>query len=121
MMKTIGQDFFKIFFIFFVKSNHSSPKGSVRSKNKLLHPEQEVNDMTQAHRRTADTNTEAIEVLVAISQVSARMAKNLSVLAARQSEEGGKYHEQNERNSYDHRRAAPTPRRRWRRIQRVPQ
>lgn len=34
-MKTIGQDFFKIIFIFFVKSNHSSPKGSVRSKNKL--------------------------------------------------------------------------------------
>ena len=62
--------------------------------------------MTQAHSRTVDTEAEVIEILVAISQVSARMARNLSVLAARQSEEGGKYHEQNERNSYDHRRAA---------------
>lgn len=57
--------------------------------------------MTQAHSRTVDTEAEVIEILVAISQVSARMARNLSILAARQSEEGGKHHE---RNGYDHRR-----------------
>lgn len=60
--------------------------------------------MTQAHNRTVDIEAEVIEILVAISQVSARMARNLSVLAARQSEEGGEHHEQNERNGYDHRR-----------------
>ena len=48
--------------------------------------------MTQAHSRTVDTEAEVIEILVAISQVSARMARNLSVLAARQSEEGGNQH-----------------------------
>ncbi len=45
--------------------------------------------MTQAHSRTVDTEAEVIEILVAISQVSAQMARNLSMLAARQSKEGG--------------------------------
>ena len=54
--------------------------------------------MTQAHSRTVDTDAEVIEILVAISQVSARMARRLSILAAKQSEEGGKHHEQNERH-----------------------
>ena len=44
--------------------------------------------MTQAHRRNVDTEAEVIEILVAISQVSARMARRLSILAARQSEDG---------------------------------
>lgn len=61
--------------------------------------------MTQANSRNMDTDAEVIEILVAISQVSARMARQLSVLAARQSEEGGKNHEQNERHGHDHRRA----------------
>ena len=37
--------------------------------------------MTQAHSRTVDTDAEVIEILVAISQVSARMARRLSILA----------------------------------------
>ena len=46
--------------------------------------------MTQAHSRALDTEAEAIATLTAISQVSARMAKNLRIIAAhRQSEEGG--------------------------------
>ena len=52
--------------------------------------------MKQAYHKS-DTDLETIEVLTAISQVSARMARNLKILAAtRQSEEGGKIHEQNE-------------------------
>ena len=39
--------------------------------------------MTQANSRNMDTDAEVIEILVAISQVSARMARRLSVLAAR--------------------------------------
>ena len=62
--------------------------------------------MTQAHSHTVGTDAEVIEILVAISQVSARMARRLSILAARQSEEGGKHHKQNERHGYDHRRVA---------------
>lgn len=38
--------------------------------------------MTQAHSRTVDTEAEVIEILIAISQVSARMARNLSRLIA---------------------------------------
>lgn len=63
--------------------------------------------MTQAHSRTVDTEAEVIEILVTISQVSARMARNMSILAAqRQTEEGGKHYEQNERYGRDHRRTA---------------
>ena len=58
----------------------------------------------ESYRNRSGPDTEAIEILIAISQVSARMARNLSILAARQSEEGGKHQEQNERNGYDHRR-----------------
>ena len=57
--------------------------------------------MTQAHSRNVDTDAEVIEILVAISQVSARMARNLSILVARQSEGGVKHHERNKRNGYD--------------------
>ncbi|MCC2831415.1 NDP-hexose 2,3-dehydratase family protein [[Clostridium] innocuum] len=61
--------------------------------------------MTQAYHRKCGTDTELVEVLTAISQVSARMARNLRILAATgQSEEGGRYHEQNERYGHDHRR-----------------
>ena len=45
--------------------------------------------MTQAHSRALDTEAEAIATLTAISQVSARMSKNLRIIAAhRHSEEG---------------------------------
>jgi len=63
--------------------------------------------MTQAYHKKRGTDTELVEVLTAISQVSARMARNLRILAATgQSEEGGRSNEQNERYGYDHRRAA---------------
>ena len=61
--------------------------------------------MTQAHSRTVDTDVEVIEILVAISQVSARMARRLSVLAANHSEEGEKNYKQNDRKGYDDGRA----------------
>ena len=68
--------------------------------------------MTQAHSRTVDTEAEVIEILVTISQVSARMARNMSILAAqRQTEEEGKHYEQNERYGRDHRTTAQC---RWR-------
>ena len=51
----------------------------------------------KSYRNRGGTENETIEILMAISQVSARMARNLSILAARQSEEGGKHYEQNER------------------------
>ena len=60
--------------------------------------------MTQAHSRTVGTYAEVIEILVAISQVSARMARQLSILAARQSEKGECRYEQNERFGYGNRR-----------------
>jgi hypothetical protein len=65
----------------------------------------EVKMMQKHYQHNADT--EMIEVLTAISQVSAQMARNLKILTtARQSEEGGRTHEQNERYGYDHRRTA---------------
>ena len=45
--------------------------------------------MTQAYRNKSSTDAEIIATLTAISQVSARMARNLRIIAAhRQSEEG---------------------------------
>ena len=38
--------------------------------------------MTQAYHKKRGTDTELVEVLTAISQVSARMARNLRILAA---------------------------------------
>lgn len=56
------------------------------------------------NRSPADA--EVIDVLIAISNVSARLARKLTILAAQiKSEEGGKTHEQNERHGHDHRRA----------------
>ena len=49
---------------------------------------------------------EVFDVLIAISHVSARLARKLTILAAQiQSEEEGKHHEQNERYDRNHRRA----------------
>ena len=64
--------------------------------------------MTQTHGHPKDTVTEEICVLMAISQVSARMARKLRFFAAAsQSEEGGRNrHEQDERYGYNHRRAS---------------
>ncbi|MDO4393250.1 MAG: hypothetical protein Q4C80_02425 [Bacillota bacterium] len=57
------------------------------------------------HNRSG-TDAEVIATLTAISQVSARMVKNLRIIAAhRQSEEGGKVNVKNERYGHDHRRA----------------
>ena len=48
---------------------------------------------------------EEIKLLNTISHVSARLARNLSILAASKSEEGGKTNVKDGRNGTDHRRA----------------
>ena len=66
----------------------------------------EVTTVKQSHYRNSRGDAEVIQVLTAISIVSGRMARNMSVLAAhRQSEEGGTVNVKNERYGYDHRRA----------------
>lgn len=60
------------------------------------------------YRSYADTGgnvNEEIKLLNSISHVSARLARNLSILAASQSEEGGKEYVKDGRNARDHRRS----------------
>ena len=53
-------------------------------------------------RNKSPADTEVIDVLIAISQVSARLARKLTILAAqRQSEEGGKHREQPHAHLYN--------------------
>ena len=60
----------------------------------------EVNDMYKA-RNKSPADAEVIEVLTAISHVSARLARKLTVFAAQsKSEEGGKHYEQNNVKSF---------------------
>lgn len=62
--------------------------------------------MNRTFHIRSGTDAEVIATLTAISQVSARMAKNLRIIAAhRQSEEGETVNVKNERYGYDHRRA----------------
>lgn len=59
--------------------------------------------MNQTFHNRSGTDAEVIATLTAISQVSARMAKNLRIIVAhRQSEEGGTVNVKNERYGYDH-------------------
>lgn len=63
--------------------------------------------MKQSYFDSGGNDRELIAVLTAISQVSARMARNMTILAnTRQSEKGERRYEQNERYGNDHRRAA---------------
>ena len=63
--------------------------------------------MKKSYFDSGGNATELIAVLNAISHVSARMARNMTILAQqRQSEKGERRYEQNERYGYDHRRAA---------------
>jgi hypothetical protein len=55
--------------------------------------------------RNTRSDQELIEVLMAISVVSKRLAKKLTLIQS-QSMEGGKQDEQNERDGRDHRRTA---------------
>ncbi|CAB1255135.1 protein of unknown function [Ruminococcaceae bacterium BL-6] len=57
-------------------------------------------------RQITDTDEELIDTLLAISVVSKRLARNLSILAAqsKSTEGGGKSDEQNERDVRDHQR-----------------
>ena len=60
---------------------------------------------TKPDTRTADE--ELVEVLTAISVVSMRLARKLTLLAGQsQSKDGGRADEQNERDVHNHRRAA---------------
>ena len=52
--------------------------------------ESEVNMMYRSYADTGGNVNEEIKLLNSISHVSARLARNLSILAASQSEEGGK-------------------------------
>jgi hypothetical protein len=62
--------------------------------------------MREPYFDSGGTDAEVIAVLNAISQVSARMARNMTILAKqRQSMKEEFHHEQNERYSYDHRRS----------------
>lgn len=62
--------------------------------------------MKKSYFDSGGNDTELIAVLNAISHVSARMARNMTILAQqRQSEKGERRYEQNERYGYDHRRA----------------
>ncbi|GLG88701.1 hypothetical protein Selli2_01270 [Sellimonas catena] len=59
------------------------------------------------YRSYADTGgnvNEEIKLLNSISHVSARLARNLSLLVTSQSEEGGKGNVKDGRNARDHRR-----------------
>jgi len=62
---------------------------------------------TQVKPQTCAANEELIDVLTAISVVSKSLARKLTILAGqRQSTEGGKSDEQNERYGNDHRKPA---------------
>lgn len=67
--------------------------------------ESEVNSMYRSYADTGGNVNEEIKLLDSISYVSARLARNLSLLAASQSEEGGKENVKDGRNARDHRRA----------------
>ena len=59
--------------------------------------------MKKSYFDSGGNDTELIAVLNAISHVSARMARNMTILAQqRQSEKGERRYEQNERYGYDH-------------------
>jgi hypothetical protein len=61
----------------------------------------------QTSPRSCAADDELVDVLTAISVVSMRLARKLTLLAGQsQSKEGGKPHEQNERNGRDHQRTA---------------
>jgi len=68
----------------------------VESEGNEKHPsESEVKSMNKHYCDSGGYDIETAEILYAISRVSARMARNISLLAAqRQSKEGGKRHEQ---------------------------
>jgi hypothetical protein len=73
-------------------------------------PESEVNNMYRSYTDSggapADTANEEIRLLHAISRVSARLARNLAILAANsKSEEGGKTNANSVRDGSDHQRA----------------
>ena len=97
--------------IFFIKSSaqigSSSPvEGEGKGEGKRTQPsESEVNMMYRSYADTGGNVNEEIKLLNSISHVSARLARNLSLLAASQSEEGGKENVKDGRNGTDHRRA----------------
>ena len=62
--------------------------------------------MKQSYFDSGGNDRELIAVLTSISHVSARMARNMTILAQQiQSEKVESRYEQNERYGYDHRRA----------------
>ena len=92
---------------FFIKSSAQIGSSSpVELEGQRETPsESEVNSMYRSYADTGGNVNEEIKLLNSISHVSARLARNLSLLAASQSEEGGKEHVKDGRNGTDHRRA----------------
>jgi len=70
-------------------------------------PSKEVNEMYESHTRIRAADDELIDVLIAISVVSNRLARKLMILANQsQNREGGKANGQNERYGSHDRRVA---------------
>jgi hypothetical protein len=93
----------KLFIKFSAQIESSSP---VEGEGQRTKPsESEVNMMYRSYADTGGNVNEEIKLLNSISHVSARLARNLRVLAASQSEEGGKEHVKDGRNGTDYRKA----------------
>jgi hypothetical protein len=91
---------------FFIKSSAQFGSSSpVEGEGQRTKPsESEVNKMYRSYADTGGNVNEEIKLLNSISHVSARLARNLSILAASQSEEGGKENVKDGRNGTDDRR-----------------
>lgn len=100
----VAGDFFKKNYLLLRQIASLTSIGKCK-EHKTTSSGQEVKAMNKTRNRSP-ADQEAIEVLIAISHVSARLAGKLAALSAqRQSEEGGKTNEQDERYGTDHRRA----------------
>jgi hypothetical protein len=90
------------FFPLFVQAAFLPPLGSGKGKTTRV-PSKEVKRMYKAQTtpRSNTTDDELVDVLTAISVVSMRLARKLTLLAGQsQYTEGGKSYGQNQRNGY---------------------
>jgi hypothetical protein len=92
----------KLFINSSAQIDSSSPVEGEGKRHRPL--ETEVNMMYRSYADTGGNVAEEIKLLNTISHVSARLARNLSILAASKSEEGGKTNVKDGRNGTDHRR-----------------
>lgn len=91
----------------FVKTTLSCPASYESKQKNTFRLEVKEVYQTQVKPKGCSADEELVEVLTAISVVSKRLARNLSLLAGQsKSKEGEKPDEQNERDVRDHRIAA---------------